>query len=97
MKKLFRKYRPNDIISNVKAETELSELKFKDGENPERFFERLTVMKSKYVGCKKFEEEELIPIALARAPEKYKSVLTAESRTKGNNLKFDDIQEAMVE
>ena len=37
VKKLFRKYRPNDIISNVEAEPELSELKFKDGENPERF------------------------------------------------------------
>ena len=26
VKKMFRKYRPNDIISNVEAETELSEL-----------------------------------------------------------------------
>ena len=38
VKKLFRKYRPNDTISSVESETELRQLEFKDGEHPERFF-----------------------------------------------------------
>ena len=97
VKKLFRKYRPDDTISNVEAEAELSGLKFKAGENPERFFERLAIMKTKYLGCKRFEEKELIPISLARAPTEYKSVLTSESRNKGEHLTLDDIQETMVE
>ena len=96
VKKLFCKCRPNDIISSVEAEAELSELKFKEGKNPERFFEKLAILKTKYQGCKKFEEEELSPIALACSPTKYKSVLTAESRIKGTNLSLEDIQEAMV-
>ena len=65
VKKLFRKYRPNDTISNVEVEAELSNLQFKNGENPERFFEKLAILKTKYLGCKRFEEKELIPIALA--------------------------------
>ena len=72
-------------------------MEFKDGENPERFFEKLTILKTKYIGCKRFEEKELILIALACAPSEYKSVLTSESRSKGTALTLEDIQEAMVE
>ena len=61
VKKLFHKHRPNDIISSVEAESKLSELKFKDGENPERCFEKLAILKTKYSGCKKFEETVFDP------------------------------------
>ena len=82
VKKLFRKNRPNITISNVKAKAELELLQFKDGENPERIFEKLAILKIKYLGCKRFEEKELILIVLARVPSEYKSVLTSESRSK---------------
>ena len=79
---MFRKNRPNITISNVKAKAELELLQFKDGENPERIFEKLAILKIKYLGCKRFEEKELILIVLARVPSEYKSVLTSESRSK---------------
>ena len=82
VKKLFRKYRPQDNISKVEAETELSRLQFNPSAHQEKFFMQLAVMKNKYPKSKKFEESELIPVILAKAPDSYKSVLTAESRVK---------------
>ena len=58
IKKLFRKYRPEDTISNVEAEAELGQLVFKEGEHPERFFERLSILKTKYKGSQRFSERE---------------------------------------
>ena len=48
IKKLFRKYRPQDNISKVEAETELSKLQFNPSAHPEKFFMQLAVMKNKY-------------------------------------------------
>ena len=97
IQKLFRKYRPQDNISKVEAKTELSRLQFSPGAHPEKFFMQLAVMKNKYPKSKKFEAEELIPVILSKAPDTYKSVLTAESRAKGNALTMEDIEETMVE
>ena len=51
----------------------------------------------KYPKSKRFDEEELIPLTLAKAPDSYKSVLTAESRAKGNALTMEDIENVMVD
>ena len=44
VKKLNRKYRPQDNISKVEAETELSKLQFNPSAHPEKFFMQLAVM-----------------------------------------------------
>jgi hypothetical protein len=41
-------------------------------------------------------EEEKIATILLAAPKEYVTLLTAEQRVKGVNLKLDDIQEAML-
>ena len=50
-----------------------------------------------YHGSKRFEEKELIPIVLARAPAEYKCILTSESRSKKSSLTLGNIQDAMIE
>ena len=97
VQKLFRKYRPTDTISSVEAESALIALKFKESAHPDHFFTKLSVLKSTYAGSKKFTEEALIPLILAKAPSKYSSALTSERRAKGSSLTLDDIQDTMVE
>ena len=95
--KLFRKYRPTDTISSVEAENALIALKFKESAHLDQFFTKLSVLKSTYSESKKFTEEALIPLVLAKAPSKYSSALTSERRAKEENLTIEDIQDTMVE
>ena len=71
MKRLFHNYCPQDNISNVEAEKELSMLQFNPSAHPEKFFMQLAVMKNKYPKSKRFEEAEIIPVTLAKAPDNY--------------------------
>ena len=58
---------------------------------------QFSVLKNKYPKSKRFEEAELITLTLAKAPDSYKCVLTAESRVKGSALTMQDIEDAMLE
>ena len=78
MQKLFRKYRPTDTISSVEAESALIALKFKDLAHPNQWFTKLSVLQSTYSVSKKFIEEALIPLFLAKDPRKYSNALTSE-------------------
>ena len=78
VQKLFQEYRLTNTISGVGAESALIALKFKDNAHPDQFFTKLSVLKLTYAGSKKFTDESLIPLILAKAPSKYSSVLTSE-------------------
>ena len=65
--RLFDKFCPADVVAGVEAELDLSQLKFKPGRDPDDFFTRLSVLRSKYKKSKKFEEEALIASTVAKA------------------------------
>ena len=60
MKALSKEYRPKDRLSAVEAETKMRSVKLKKNENPDRYFKRLGVVKSKWKKSKTFTEEEMI-------------------------------------
>ena len=58
---------------------------------------QLSVLENKDAKSIRFEEEELILITLAKAPNSYKIVLTAETRVKWTALTMQDIEDTVVE
>jgi hypothetical protein len=84
---LFKKYRPVDIISRVEMRTKLSKVTMKQNDDPRLLFNQLASIQSEYRSVtQKIDQYDLIAVVLENAPEKYKSILTAEQRTKGVNL-----------
>ena len=77
-------YRPIDNISNVEAKGEMAKLKFYSKVHPEKYFMHLSILKNKYPKSNRFDKEELIPLTLAKSPDEYKSVMTAESQVKAH-------------
>ena len=54
------------------------------------------VLKNKYpTNTKTFDEDKLIAVVMAKAPEKYGSVITSVIREKGASLKLNDMKKAM--
>jgi hypothetical protein len=93
---LFNKYRPVDIISRVEMRTRLSQVHMKAGEDPRVLFNQLATIQSAYNNTtRKIDPDDLIAVVLEKAPEKYKSILTAEQRYKGTNLTLSDLHNCM--
>ena len=92
IKTLRKKYRPQDWISTVEAEAELMNLKMKGNRNPDEYFRKLAVIKNKYKDSKSFDESTLIAMTIAKAPQKYSTVLASELRSKGNSVTLEDLK-----
>ena len=72
-------------------------LKFKENAHLDQFCTKLSVLKLTYAGSKKFTDESLILLVLAKASSKYSSALTSERRAKGDTISLEDIHDTMVE
>jgi hypothetical protein len=93
---LFKKYRPVDIISRVKMLTKLSQVRMKNEEDPRVLFSELASIQSAYNNTtRKIDQDGLIAVVLEKAPEKYKSIQTAEQRIKGATLRHRDLNSCM--
>jgi hypothetical protein len=93
---LFKKYRPDDIISRVELRSKLSNVTMKADEDPRTLFNQLASIQSVYNNAaRKIDQDDLIAVVLEKAPEKYKSILTAEQRSKGANLTLTDLNSCM--
>ena len=91
-------YNPQDRISGVEAELELSRIKFDPKEHPDLYFRKVGACKTKFSKNKTtFTDEKLIAFTIAKAPFKYGSVLTALIGAKGDALKLADLQTSMKE
>ena len=95
VKTLKKKYRPQDRIATVEAEAELMKLKMKGNKNPDEYFRKLAVIKNKYKDSKSFDESTLIAMTIAKAPEKYSTVLASELRNKGDQVTLEDLKETL--
>jgi hypothetical protein len=96
---MMRKYWTCNHIAGIKAEKELMKLQMKSKSDPDKYFNKLSVLKNKYrSNANTFNEEKmLIAAMLAKAPGHYSTVLTQILREKGESLKLEDIQSAMKE
>jgi hypothetical protein len=93
---LFKKYKPVDIISRGEMRTRLSQAKMKVEDDPRILFNQLASIQSAYNDAtRKIDPDDLIAVVLERAPEKYKSILTAEQRHKGTGLTLSDLNSCM--
>jgi hypothetical protein len=98
IKALFKKFRPQDTISRVELRVMLNGIKMKKNDDPAVLFNQITSIKQMYnSSTKKIDEEDLIAVVLTKAPIEYQSLLTAEQRFKGNDLKLDDLEETMYQ
>jgi hypothetical protein len=93
---LFKKYRPVDIISRVEMRTRLSQVSMKAEDDPRVLFNQLATIQSAYNNTsQRIDPYDLIAVVLEKAPNKYKSILTAEQRNKGANLSLTDLNNCM--
>jgi hypothetical protein len=80
-----------DIISRVEIRTRLSQVKMKAEDDPRILFNQLATIQSAYNDAtRKIDPDDLIAVVLEKAPEKYKSILTAEQRHKGTGLSNEE-------
>jgi hypothetical protein len=93
---LFKKHRPVDIISRVEMRTKLSQVSMKSDDDPKVLFNQLATIQSAYNNAtQKIDPFDLIAVVLEKAPNKYKSSLTAEQRNKGTNLTLTNLNNCM--
>jgi hypothetical protein len=93
---LFKKYRPVDIMSRVEMRTKLNHVSMKIDDDPRVMFDQLASIQSAYNDAtRKIDPDDLIAVVLEKAPEHYKSILTAEQRSKGTSLTLHDLSSCM--
>jgi gag-polypeptide of LTR copia-type/Zinc knuckle len=93
---LFKRYRPVDIISRVELRTRLNHVSMKKDDDPRVLFDQLASIQSAYNDVtRKIDPDDLIAVVLEKAPEQYKSILTAEQRYKGSSLTLADLRSCM--
>jgi hypothetical protein len=68
----------------------------KADEDPRKLFNQLVSIQSAYNNAaRKIDQDDLVAVVLEKAPEKYKSILTAEQRRNGANLALTDLNSCM--
>jgi hypothetical protein len=93
---LFKRYRPVDIICRVEMRSRLNQVTMSADEDPRAMFDQLASIQSAYNdAARKIDPDDLIAVVLEKAPAAYKSILTAEQRSKGTNLKLEDLRNCM--
>jgi hypothetical protein len=92
---LNKKFKPNDIITNVEMRQKLNQVNMKKGSDPALLFESLAKIEDRYDGIGMVNEMDLIAIVLDVATEEYQSVLTTEQSSKGSNLSLQDLETVM--
>ena len=93
---LFKKYRPEDVISMAELRRELGRISMKKEEDPTTLFDQLSTIENKYIG-QSINEKDMIAVILDTAPKEYATTLTSEARNKGMALTLNDLREAMYE
>ena len=95
MKLLMTEYNPKDKLSAVEAETAMRKVKLSATGNPDKYFKKVNVVKSKYRKSKTFTEESLIANLMTGAPECYHDTLTQILQAKGDAVTMKDLQDAL--
>jgi hypothetical protein len=93
---LFNKYSPDRQISRDGLRYMLNGVL--DAEDPSILFEQVRAIQNRYDSdAHRIDEEELISIVMAAAPEIYLSVITCKQRVKGNQMCLHDLEIVMYQ
>jgi hypothetical protein len=94
---LKKKYQPVNTMSLVEMRHAVAAVSMKKDDDPSSLFEQISGIDNRFqnAALTMLDEEKIATILMA-APKKYITLLTAEQRQKGVNLKLDDLQEAML-
>jgi hypothetical protein len=93
---LFEKYQPQDTMTRVELRQRLNKISMKKDTDPATLFEQVATIENRYnTATSQVQQEDLIAVILDAAPMEYKSVLTTEQRSKGSNLKLNDLETVM--
>jgi hypothetical protein len=93
---LFKKYRPVDVMSRVEMRSRLNHVSMKTDDDPRVMFDQLASIQNAYnTTARKIDPDDFIAVALEKAPDQYKSILTAEQRSKGTSLTLADLCSCM--
>ena len=95
MKALRKEYRSKDRPSAVEAETELSSVLLGKTENPDRYFKRLGVVKSKWTRSKTITEEMFTAHPMATVLAIYLDGLTQILTIYGDAVTMDELKKAL--
>jgi hypothetical protein len=95
--KLLQVYQPKDKVTTVELYEKLLKVTMKKKEDPKALFEQVAKIQNWYNSGskKKVDIDQLIAVVMKAAPREYASVLNAEQRTQGEDLKLSHIRIAM--
>jgi hypothetical protein len=99
---LLDRFRPTDLMSQIEAKTELSELKFKKKVDPDEYFNAIEAIRSKYGGSRSevLTNADVISTAISQAPREYSPVISAlvhQSKANQEQMELYDLNSAMRE
>ena len=92
---LRKTHRPDDRLFAVEAETEMRRVKLNSTNDPDDYFKKVAVVKSKYKNSKVFDESTLIANVMDNVPECYEDTVAQELRRKGDKVTLDDLKGAL--
>ena len=96
LKRLVKRYKPNDLMTEVELNRKLSELKMRNNENPGNLFTQIAAIRTWY--SKDITEKKILPALIMALPQQYKWLATQYGllQSKGTASNLDDLEEALV-
>ena len=82
---LKKKYKLEDMISRVELRQKMSKVRMKKNDDPATLFEQLSAIENQYnTATQQIDDEDMIATVISVAPTKYKLIVLAEQRLKGD-------------
>ena len=95
---LLRKFKPEDTMARrVELRQKMNKISMKKGQDPAVLFEQICAVENRYNSAGQVSEEDLIAVILDAAPAEYQAVLISEQRCKGDQLRKEDLEDAMTQ
>jgi len=93
---LFKKFKPQDTISQVELRQRLNKVSMKKTDDPSVTFEQTSAIENQCNNATtQLSEEDKTVVVLDATPKEHQSVLTTEQRIQGTMLQLTDLETAM--
>jgi hypothetical protein len=85
-------------MTRVELRQELNKISMKKKQEPAVMFEMISAVENRYNAASiQVSEEDFIAVILDAAPAEYQAVLTSEQRHRGDQLRKEDLEDAMTQ
>ena len=88
-------HRPSDRLTAVEAETEMRKVQLNDTDDPDEYFKKVSVVRSKYKNSKTFDESTLIANVMAGVSECYQDTIAQELVRRRDKVTLDNLKDAL--